>query len=239
MRNDLRELAKLATPAAPPATGSFRTADSSGYVDLSAYSARDAAWVDRELARAKRGAPPALPGAPRKIDSAMPLSMAPVAMEAFLAPEATAKVRPSKARRALFTLLGLASVGVVGFLAVQLARHPPPAAASQASVVAAPPHADTAPPATSAAAPRATTPDAPPLATAATSAIASAPAVATTAPTTKKKSAAPSHVHTVAVAAAPPPSAAHAAPAARAAAHSSSGGDSLMDLIKKSVATGK
>ena len=52
MSHDLRELAKVAKPAGSPGHA-FDTADSSGYVDLSAFSTSDAGWVDRELARAR------------------------------------------------------------------------------------------------------------------------------------------------------------------------------------------
>lgn len=249
MRHDLRELAKLATPAPPVASHGFDTADSSGYVDLSAYSARDPAWVDRELARAKKGAPPPPPASrPRTVDTAMPASMAPVALEAFLSTDDTARFRPSKARRALYAVLGLAGVGLVGFLAVTLAKHPPPAAvkAQAAAAVVAPPPPTTpavtaeTPAPTPVAAPTSVA-TAPATVAATTPPVKTAPVVATT--TAPRRRAATTHVH---VAAASAPAALPAAapvrttPAARpAVAHASSGGDSLLDLIKKSVATGK
>ena len=116
MRNDLRELARLAKPSGDSAQSHrFESADSSGYVDLSAFSASDSGWVDRELARAKAGpagaeprrAPPPLPGSGasakgRAIDVLSPESMAPVALESFLVTDGTAKTRiSSRSPRAL------------------------------------------------------------------------------------------------------------------------------------------
>jgi hypothetical protein len=246
MSSDLRALAKLAKPGSDSPVHGFDTADSSGYVDLSAYSTSDAGWVDRELARARKGAPPPPPpgGRARSIDVLTPQSMAPVSLEAFGEPEDTMNVRPSRGRRALYTLMGLSAVGAVGILAFTLAKHPPPPPQAQqttvAAAVAAPPAADptpppaatgrtTTPPATVAAAP--TTPDP-------TTAVA---AVSTTTTKAKKKTIAATHAH-------PATPAATAAAPAHAAALSAvvipksapaKGGDSLMDLIKKSVATGK
>src|SRR5271154_5696474 len=80
-RQDLQDLAKLAKPTGTP----LATADSSGYVDLSAFSATDSGWVDRELERARAG----LPTAPRSgksaaINALSPESMAPVSLAALL-----------------------------------------------------------------------------------------------------------------------------------------------------------
>src|ERR1019366_9281035 len=116
MSNDLRALAKLAKPGSDSPLHGFDTADSSGYVDLSAFSTSDAGWVDRELARARKGAPPPLPSpGARVIDVLTPQSMAPVSLEAFGEPEDTMSVRSSRSRRALYSVLGLAAVGAVGF----------------------------------------------------------------------------------------------------------------------------
>ena len=247
MSNDLRALAKLARPGSDSPLHGFDTADSSGYVDLSAFSTSDAGWVDRELARARKGAPPPLPppGA-RVIDVLPPQSMAPVSLEAFGEPEDTMSVRPSRKRGALFTGMGLAAIGAVGFLAFTLAKHPPPPPHAQdttaAAVVAPPTVAVPTPPlaVTSAA----TTTTAPALAT---PAMATAPASTTTlaaasTATTKasKKTLASPRAHTVAQAPTAAPVRAAALPAAVIPkSKPSSGGDSLMDLIKKSVATGK
>ncbi|HEY6462816.1 MAG TPA: hypothetical protein VIY73_21750 [Polyangiaceae bacterium] len=255
MRNDLRELAKLAAPSAPATPHGFDSADSSGYVDLSAFSARDPAWVDRELARAKRGAlPPPLPGS-KRIDALSPASMSPVALESFVLADDTASVRPSRGRRFLVGVGALAGVGLVAFLAVTLARHPPPAAAIPPTTAAAAPSPSPAAPATPATetvAAAAPAPSAPAPAGQATTTPDTAPATSTAASTSpsssssKKKHA--SHRFHGAPAAAPSPVVAAAAekkPAAVRAAvipasrPTAGGNDSLMDLIKKSVASGK
>jgi hypothetical protein len=260
MRNDLRELARLAAPAPAAAPHGFDDADSSGYVDLSAYSTRDPRWVERELARAKAGSPPPLPPRSRAIDVLTPASMAPVALESFVLKddEDDDSPRPSRARRVLYGLGALASIGVVGYLAVVLARHPPqPATSTQAAapLVVAPPAVDPAPPvstaavavppvaantpATAGAGPATTTgAAASPLATAASSPPAAGPVTGKG----KGKGARGTRAHASAHAAAAPPPvhvAAAARPAVIPASHPSGGGDSLMDLIKKSVATGK
>jgi hypothetical protein len=247
MSNDLRELAKLAKPGSDSPVHGFDTADSSGYVDLSAFSTSDAGWVDRELARARKGPPPPLPSpGARVIDVLTPQSMAPVSLEAFGEPEDTMSVRPSRKRGALFTVMGLAAIGAVGLLAFTLAKHPPPPPQAQdttvAALVAPPPVAvPTPPPAVTSAA---TTTIAPTLAVPAT---ATAPASTTTVAaasttTTKasKKTFAAPRAH--AIAQAPTPAPVHGAALAAVVipkAKPSSGGDSLLDLIKKSVATGK
>ena len=245
MSNDLRELAKLAKPGSDSPVHGFDTADSSGYVDLSAFSTSDAGWVDRELARARNGAPPPLPSpGARVIDVLTPQSMAPVSLEAFGEPEDTMSLRPSRTRRALFTVMGLAAIGAVGALAFTLAKHPPPPPQAQdttaAAVVAPPPVAvPTPPPAATSAA---TTTTATALAATATAPASTTTVAAASTTTTKatKKTFAASRAHAVAQA----PRAAPVRAAALSAvvipkSKPSSGGDSLMDLIKKSVATSK
>jgi hypothetical protein len=246
MRNDLRELARLAKPGSDSPVHGFDTADSSGYVDLSAFSTSDAGWVDRELARARKGLPlPPPPAGARAIDVLTPQSMAPVSLEAFGEPEDTMSVRPSRGRRVLYAVMGLAAVGAVGFLAFTLAKHPPPASPVQtaaAAVVATPAPSDPTPPPAVTSAAGASAP-----ATAQASAPTTAPAtpvatISTTTSKAKRKSfAVASHAHP---AAAPAPATAPARAAALPAvvipkSNPSPGGDSLMDLIKKSVATGK
>jgi hypothetical protein len=247
MRNDFRELAKLAKPVSGSPMHGFDTADSSGYVDLSAYSTRDPAWVDRELARARKGAPPPLPrAASQAIEVLTPQSLAPVSLEAFGEPEDTMSTRPSRGRRGLTAIMSLAAVAAVGFLAFTLANHPPPAADVHATIAAAavappatpdptPQPAETSPAATPA------TVAAPPLApttTAPTTAVAAAsPATSTPKKTTTRA------VRAHGVAAAPAVAPARAAAAVPAVvipkSKPAAGSDSLMDLIKKSVATGK
>jgi hypothetical protein len=245
MSNDLRELAKLARPGSDSPVHGFDTADSSGYVDLSAFSTSDAGWVDRELARARKGAPPPLPSpGARVIDVLTPQSMAPVSLEAFGEPEDTMSVRPSRSRRALLTVMGVAAVGAVGLLAFTLAKHPPPPPQAQdttaAAIVAPPPVvAPTPPPAVTSAATTTTAAALPVTATAPASTSTAAMASTTTTKASKKTFAAP-RAHAVAQATTPAP--VHGAALAAVVipkAKPSSGGDSLLDLIKKSVATGK
>jgi hypothetical protein len=244
MSNDLRELARLAKPGSDSPVHGFDTADSSGYVDLSAFSTSDAGWVDRELARARKGAPAPLPrpGA-RTIDVLTPQSMAPVALEAFGEPEDTMSARPSRGRKALTAVMSLAAVGAVAFLAFTLAKHPPstpPVEATTVAAAAAPPPvaSPTPPPAVTSEATMTTSTPAPLAATP------PSPTTTTSTPTTSKakpKVVATSRAHAATPApAAPAPIRAAAVPAAVIPkAKPSSGGDSLMDLIKKSVATGK
>lgn len=260
MRNDLRELARLAKAEGEPSTPShrFETADSSGYVDLSAYSATDSGWVDRELARAKGGGgrslPPPVPQAGRSsgraIDALSPESMAPVALDAFLVADGTAKTRVPRGRRVLYGVLGLASVAGVAALAFVVARHAPPPTtkAEVAAAVAAPPPApattEQAPPAQTAAG-TAPSSAAPPAAASPTeTAPAASTATAKAAAGPKKKAPPAARAH-----GAPPAAAARATAAAAAApamkpavippSHGKPSGDSLMDAIRSSVASGK
>ncbi len=249
MSNDLRELARLAKPGSDSPVHGFDSADSSGYVDLSAYSTSDAGWVDRELARARKGAPPPPPpvggrtSKGRAIDVLTPASMAPVSLELSGEPEDTMSLRPSRARGVLYTTMGLAAVAAVGLLAFTLAKHPPPASTPATTTTAA-----------AAVAPQVDVPTPPPAVTAAATTTAAAVAVPPTTPAApvavastittskaKKKTVAVSRApHAVAQAPAAAPARA-AAPAAVVLPKStpSAGGDSLLDLIKKSVATGK
>lgn len=226
MRHDLRELAKLASPTEAGATPShghgFETADSSGYVNLSAFSTTDDKWIERELARASgraQGGAVLTPG-----------SMAPVAMTALLdaEPEDTGS---SGKRGRVYWALALGGVAAVAALAVVLARHrpAPTSVASQAETTA--PAAAAAPPPVATPAPSPAIPDAP-QAVASTSA---APAVTISAPDpspVSKKHAARTH----GARSAPAP---HAAVTARTVsippAKKSAGGDSLMDMMRASI----
>ncbi len=244
MRNDLRELAKLATPAPPPSQSHrFETADSSGYVDLSAFSANDASWVDRELARARAGSPPPLPktgaGSSRTIDALTPQSMAPVALESLLANETSRLPARSRGRRALTVVATMASIAGVAALAVVVARRAPvPAQTPQpTAAAAAAPQPAASPSETTETPPAAASAVTSPPATAPTTNASSAPASAAA---SHRKAAPAVRAH---VAAAAPAAAPHAATAAKPvvipAAKSKSSGDSLMDAIRSSVAHGK
>ncbi len=225
MRHDLRELAKLASPTesgAPSSHGhGFQSADSSGYVDLSAFSASDDEWIERELARASgraQGGAVLTPG-----------SMAPVAMTALLDAEPDEPGTSGKRGR-FYWALAVGGVAAVAALAIVLARHrpAPTSVASQAGPMAA--AAAPAPPPVATPAPSPATPDAPE-AVASTSA---APAVTVSAPDpspVSKKHAARTH-------GARPAPAPHAAVATRPVSippAKSAGGDSLMDMMRASI----
>jgi hypothetical protein len=227
MHDDLRQLAKMAsspsgvTPAAESSAHAFESADSSGYVDLSAFSSTDEGWVDRELTRAKGGA------------VLGPGSMRPISMDALLAVDVEEE-KPSRTRTWVYTGLGLLGAGVVAFLAVTMSKHAPPKAVAEATVIVAPPTvaaAPAAPASTTAAATTATvaaTPSAP-----VASVVIAAPELA---PSGKKHAgprhptpaAGPAHVAMARPAAAP-------RPVVIPAAKGGGGGDSLMDAIKASV----
>lgn len=224
MRHDLRELAKLAGPTDSSATPhGFETADSSGYVDLSAFSATDESWIEKELARASgraQGGAVLTPG-----------SMAPVAMTALLdaEPEAPASTRK---RGRVYAALFVSGVAAVTALAVVLARHRPPAAtASQAET--APAAAAAAPPI---ATPTASSPAPEPQAAARASAAPPPVAVSTPDPSPGLKKHGASHAHP-----AHPAPAAHAATGAAPARPVSippakgGGNDSLMELMRASI----
>jgi hypothetical protein len=228
MRNDLRELAKLASPPAAESSATphaFQTADSSGYVDLSAFSATDDDWVDRELARASgrtKGGAVLTPG-----------SMAPVEMSSLIDAGPADTATASRKRSRVFTALALAGVAAVAALAVVLARHAPPSAKNAvpaetatptAAGVAPPPVADTAAPATT-----------PPLAAVTASAAPIAVSSPDDPPPGSKKHAA-YRGHAAAPAAATHAAAAAPRPAAVPPPHTGGGGgDSLMDLMKASI----
>ena len=225
-RQDLQELARLAK--AKPA-GSFKTADSSGYVDLSAFSATDDSWVERELARARAGLPAPSRGKSDAINALSPESMAPVALSALL--EAQPEPAAPRGRRAMYVIAGLASIAAVAALAVGVARQAPPPAKTAAAVADVPAAAPAPPPAapdptiaSAASAPDTTaTPPAPTVA-------AASPRTPSTAaqPTRRKSPVTASH----AVAAAPHPAAARPVVIPQA---KSSSGDSLMDMMRASV----
>lgn len=218
MHDDLRELARQASsPRAIPSSGhGFKSADSSGYVDLSAFSATDDGWVERELERAK-GRVVLTPG-----------SLRPISMDALL--EVEPDPSPSRTRTWVYSGLGLLGAGLVAFLAVTLSRHAPAAAArpvAAATAVAAPQetNAPVAPP------PIATTPGA------VTGSAPIAPVViASPDPSASSRkhagarhpASAPAHVAMARPAASP-------RPAVIPAAKGGGGGDSLMDAIKASV----
>jgi len=221
MRDDLRALARQAAAPkdVPSSAHAFDSADSSGYVDLSAFSSTDDGWVERELARAK-GRVVLTPG-----------SLRPISMEALLVPEAE-EPKPSRTRPWVYSGLGLACACVVAFLAVTMSTHRPVApakAVAEAPAVVSPPPAATAP-----AAPAA--PDATVTAAASATPVASVVIAAPDPTPTSKKHAgarrampasAPAHV-AVARAAAP-------RPVVIPAAKGGGGGDSLMDAIRASV----
>ena len=241
MRDDLRQLARMASSDAPstPHPG-LATADSSGYVDLSALTSIDEAdegWVERELARA--GARPRTP-------ALAPGSMAPVAIASLLQTEPDLARTKAKKRTWVYSGLVFAGVGIVAVLAVAVTRNAPlsllrraPQSAPVPAVAAAPPPtvAPVAPVAAEAPAPG-------PTETASAAPVTPAKATTAAADTAPPKKAAASRAHAspapppaahaaVAAAPRPPPAAIPAAPAKKGG----SGGDSLMDMMRASVGT--
>lgn len=241
MHEELQELAKLATPspgAAREQAHAFESADSSGYVDLSAYRADDESWIERELARAKAGVGPA---GQRAIDGLAPQSMAPVALESLLSADERLEAEAPPRRRWPLALGAVASVAAVAALSFVVTRNAPHAAKAAQAAATASPAVATQP---------ATEPTPTPAPTqAALETGQQAPSASTsTASTTPEPSSEPTakkphathasrgHVH----ASAPAAMAAANPPATRAvvlpASHPvKSSGDSLMDAIRASV----
>lgn len=241
MHDDLQALARAAeSHPAPPSTTGFASADSSGFVDLTAFSATDDSWVERELTRAKGGA------------VLTPGSMAPMAMTALLEASAEEDEKREGKRGALFTGLGIAGVAVVAVLAMAVMRNAPhghagtaqPALAGTGAAAAPPPPSALPLPAAATPPTTAAVPDAP-VASAVTTTAPSATAVASDVATTTKDGAKKAHKHApvhVAAAAAPAPGSPQPVavrPAVVPPPAKASGGDSLMDLIKASVAAKK
>jgi len=235
MHEELQELAKLAGTPAPAAAREpaheFESADSSGYVDLSAYRADDANWVERELARAKAGGP-------RAIDGLAPQSMAPVALEALIAADEKLEDEAPPRRRWPLALGGIASVAAVSALAFVVTRNAPHAHQAAQAAAAAPPPAATQ----TVAAPDPTPTPAPAAETAAQAPSAAPSAASNAEPPTATPAKKPHATHasrghapaaaTAAVAAKPAAARPAAVPASRP---SKSSGDSLMDAIRASV----
>jgi hypothetical protein len=233
MHEELKELAKLAGTPNPAAVREpaheFESADSSGYVDLSAYRGDDESWVERELARAKTGGP-------RVIDGLAPQSMAPVAIEALLAADEKIEDETPPRRRWPLALAAIASVAAVAALAFVVTRNAPHTPKPTQAAASAPPPAATQ----TVSAPDPTPTQAPETAAQAPS---SAPSTASNAePSSAAAAKKPRATHAsrwhapasapAAVAAKPPT----ARPAAVPASHpAKSSGDSLMDAIRASV----
>jgi hypothetical protein len=236
MHEELQELAKLAGTPNPAAVREpahdFESADSSGYVDLSAYRADDANWVERELARAKAGGQ-------RAIDGLSPQSMAPVALEALLAADEKLEDETPSRRRWPMVLAGIASVAAVAALAFVVTRNAPHTAKATQAAAAAPPPAATQTVATPDPTPiPAPVPSQPPETTAQAPSAAPSTASAAEPPSSAAAAKKPhathaSRGHAPAAVAAKPPA---ARPAAIPASHpAKSSGDSLMDAIRASV----
>jgi hypothetical protein len=256
MRDDLRELAKLAkkdsaTPP-PPLAHDFESADSSGYVDLSAFNASDPKWIERELARASAQARWSTPSRP--IDTLGPESMTPVSLEALTSTDEGDTIISARRRRRLLTLGAMAAGSCAAIVTLAVVRHaiaPARASAPATAVQAAPPPQPQSIPTTTATPGDTAAAAAPPPVATATAAPASPTsteegASATTPATAPKKKAAPiahdhapaSHVETASAPA--HPVASHPATAAAPVPHAKSGGgDSLLDMIKASVDSGK
>jgi hypothetical protein len=235
MHEELQELAKLAGTPSPGSAREpaheFESADSSGYVDLSAYRADDENWVERELARGKAGGS-------RAIDGLAPQSMAPVALDALIAADEKLEDETPPRRRWPLALAGIASVAVVAALAFVVTRNAPHAPKATQAAAAAPPPAATQ----TVSSPDPTPTPAPPPETAAQAPSAApstatnpAPSAATAAKKPRATHASRGHAPAVApaaVAARPPAARPAAVPASRP---TKSSGDSLMDAIRASV----
>jgi len=233
MHEELKELAKLAGTPSPAAAREpaheFDSADSSGYVDLSAYRADDANWVERELARAKAGGS-------RAIDGLAPQSMAPVALEALMAADEKLEDETPPRRRWPLALGGIASVAAVAALAFVVTRNAPHTAKATQAAAAPPPPAATQ----TVSAPDPTPAPAPETAAQAPSAAPSTASNPEPSPATPAKKPRASHASRGRAPAAAPAAVAAKPPAARPAAvpasrPSKSSGDSLMDAIRASV----
>jgi hypothetical protein len=245
LRNDLRELAKLAQPSSGSVLSASKAADSSGYVDLAALSASDPDWVERELARANGTAPrlpPPPPGHAARVSA--PPSVVPVSLEKLASAETTARIRLSRGHKALFAGLGVAGVAAVSFLAFAVAWHPhhnAPAPNAVAAAMVASPATDPLPqPAVTSGDPASTSvpvantttpPDAVPP-TAAVAAVHATPA--------RTKAPVAARAHAVTATSSKAPALAAKVPAVVVPkSKPAPGGDSLMDMIKQSVASGK
>ncbi len=132
-RNQLQGLAELARPL---------SADSSGYVDLSAFSSSDPRWVESALARSRGSEPP-------KIDRLEAESMHPVALESLVDPAERGDGRRSLRMQKAFIIgssvciAGLSVAALV--LAIRPAHAPRPVQTAAQTVVAASPPPQTAP----------------------------------------------------------------------------------------------
>jgi hypothetical protein len=231
MSNELRELAKLAKPASgQPASRFPSPTEGSGYFDLEALLASGSAWPEGEVAAAPTSVVPALARA-----ASRPVAVPSHERTAPGVSEETRAAPSARGRKALYALFSLASIGVVGYLAVTLARHPPPPAVAAPEAPAA---AVVAPTSTTDSVTQPTAAAAPTVTVTAPAAVddSTTPSAADVAPATGKSTRKPppfaARAHVAPSGPAPSPAVVPAAPPAR-------GNDSLMDLIKKSVATGK
>ena len=126
-QRELRELAELARAPAPP--------DSSGYVDLSAFSASDPNWVENALARSRgQGSSPDAPLASSAMINRE--TMGPVAMPSS---SAFRLRRPVTRDHVILAALSAVGIACVAILAVGVPQRPPSRPqASGASAVQAP-----------------------------------------------------------------------------------------------------
>jgi hypothetical protein len=122
-RNQLQGLAQLAKQVSP---------DSSGYVDLSAFSSSDAptyAWVDQALSHSRGSEPP-------KIDRLDSDSMRPVALESLLDPQEVGGAKTARLQKA-FIIASSVCIAGLAVAAIALAIRSPDAPARASSAVAA------------------------------------------------------------------------------------------------------
>jgi hypothetical protein len=216
-RQELRELVEIARTPAPP--------DSSGYVDLSAFSAKDPNWVEHALARSRGEVVGPRKDMPSEGESVRPVSLS--------EPPHDGVRLPRKRRLSTFAILvGAAYAVALTFLGVTIVRRfEPPKTHARAAAVQAP---VAAPPVT---APLDIPPPPPATATAPDIPAAAPLATTTVAPSLRPGSAA-APIRKKALVAAPPAAAVtQPRPPLRAPAlpKPSRSGDPLMSAIQQSL----
>lgn len=154
-RSDLKALARIAPPVPPPPRRPqmVASADSSGFVDLAAFSADDPNWVERELAKVRTYADEsqlAATGPTTRGKMLTPGSLAPLALTALVekTDDVPVGVRKKKLGKIVFGVTALcAALLAVGFVKHQrdVENAKRAAAAQVAPQPAAPPPTQAAP----------------------------------------------------------------------------------------------
>ena len=231
-RRQLQGLAELARPD---------SADSSGYVDLSAYSAQDPNWVENALQQSRAVAEVNQRASERisKIDRLAADSMRPVAMESLVDPREVAAAKAQRWQKPFIVASSvcIAALSIAAIVLVALpAASPTPA---RTSAAAPPPAALAVAPPAPVAAPADPTPAAAPVQAAAPPPAAADAPVAPAATVAATVAVAPKAKHPAAKHKLAPPATGvrtHAAsPASAKSVSKSSGGDSLLGAMQQSL----